>query len=198
MKEMIQPLKKRVWTRQDIRSQNDLEKNGFFVAKRQYIEEQYRDIAPFYISLYKWFVHAASSRMEVPGGIEFPIWCSVSREGMLNPIEGTICYELELEADQVIYFDGKKWDSVLNHWYIPESEEDLEEYKERITNLGLDVNTVSFIQGKYANLYPLEKAKVIESWYRIFDIEKWDIYTSQANIWEIRPEMIKEIIYPKG
>ena len=148
------------------------------------------------MELYKWFVHACQSKIQVPPGVEFPIWCSVSREGMLNPVEGTVCYELEVDADKVIYFDGKKWDSVLNHWYVPTSEEDLESYKQRIQSLNLDVNTVSFIKGKYANMYPLEKKKVIESWYNIFKIDKWDPYTTQANIWEIRPDMIKNIIYP--
>lgn len=198
MNNETKPLKKEVWTRQHIKSLDDIRNHGVFIAKREYIEDQYRDIAPFYINLYKWFVHAAKTRLEVPKGIEFPIWCSVSREGMLNPIEGTLCYELEVDSDKVVYFDGKKWDSVPNHWYVPESEEDLESYNESISKLGLDVNTISFIQGKYANLYPLEKNRVINSWYRIFDIDKWDMYTTQANIWEIRPEMIKRIIYPQN
>ena len=188
--------KKRLWTRQNIKSLEDIKNHGVFMAKREYIQEQYRDIAPFYMELYKWFVHACQSKIQVPQGVEFPIWCSVSREGMLNPVEGTVCYELEVDADKVIYFDGKKWDSVLNHWYVPTSEEDLESYKQRIQSLNLDVNTVSFIKGKYANMYPLEKKKVIESWYNIFKIDQWDPYTTQANIWEIRPDMIKNIIYP--
>ena len=190
--------KKYIWTRQDIRSLDDIKNNGVFYSKAEYVKDQYRDIAPFYMSLYRWFVQAARSRMAVPEGIEFPIWCSVSRDGMLKPIEGTVCYELEVDADKVIFFDGKKWDSVLNHWYIPASEEDLTQYAKRISVVGLDVNTASFIQGKYANLYPLEKQRVMESWYRIFDIEKWDPYFTQANIWEIRPEMIKNIIYPNS
>jgi hypothetical protein len=34
----------------------------------------------------------------------------------------------------------------------------------------------------------------MESWVRVFDIDKWDIFRIQANIWEIRPEMVKDIL----
>ena len=188
--------KKIIWTRQNIKSMDDLKNNGVYRVKREYIEEQFRDIAPFYINLYKWFVHAAKSKIMVPEGIEFPIWCSVSFEGMLSPIENTISYKLEVDSSEVIYFDGNKWDHVLNHWYIPKDKKDSEMYDERIKKLGL-YEATSFIDGKYSNFYPMEKKIVMDSWYRIFDIDNWNIYTTQANIWEIRPEMIKDIYYYK-
>ncbi len=183
-----------IWTRQNIKSLDDLKSNGVYRVKRQYIEEQFRDIAPFYINLYKWFVHAAKSKISVPDGVEFPIWCSVSREGMLSPIENTIAYELEVDSSEVIYFDGNKWDHVLNHWYIPKDKKDAEAYAERMKHMGLE-ETTSFIEGKYANFYPMEKKIVMNSWYRIFDIDNWNMYTTQANIWEIRPDMVKNIYY---
>jgi hypothetical protein len=187
-------MKSTVWTRQNVKSLDDLKNNNVYRVKRKYIEEQFRDIAPFYINLYKWFVHAAKSRIVVPEGVEFPIWCSVSREGMLSPIENTIAYELEVDSSDVIYFDGNKWDHVLNHWYIPKDKNDAELYAERMRKLGLE-ETTSFIEGKYANFYPMEKKIVMNSWYRIFDIDNWSNYTTQANIWEIRPDMVKNIFY---
>ncbi|WP_313345870.1 DUF3841 domain-containing protein [Sedimentibacter sp.] len=188
--------KNTIWTRQNIKSLDDLKNNGVYRVKRQYIEEQFRDIAPFYINLYKWFVHAARSRVNIPEGIEFPIWCSVSREGMLSPIENTIAYEIEVDKSDIIYFDGNKWDHVLNHWYIPKDKNDAEAYAERMRRLGLE-ETTSFIEGKYANFYLMEKKIVLDSWYRIFDIDNWNMYTTQANIWEIRPDMVKNIYYSK-
>lgn len=183
---------KTIWTRQNIKSLDDLKNNGVYRVKRQYIEEQYRDIAPFYIKLYKWFVYAANERVAAPQGVEFPIWCSVSYEGMLSPIENTIGYKLEVDSSQIIYFDGKKWDHVLNHWYIPKDKDDAAAYGQRLRKLGLE-ETSSFIEGKNANFYPLERKIVMDSWYRIFHIDNWNIYTTQANIWEIKPDMIKDI-----
>jgi len=34
----------------------------------------------------------------------------------------------------------------------------------------------------------------MDSWARVFEIDKWDIFRIQANIWEISPEMIKDIL----
>ena len=59
--------------------------------------------------------------------------------------------------------------------------------------LGL-IDSYSFFEGKYANFYPLEKRRIVDSWVRIFDIEDWNVFGVQANIWEIRKDMIKDII----
>ncbi len=34
----------------------------------------------------------------------------------------------------------------------------------------------------------------MDSWAKVFDIDKWDIFRIQANIWEISPEMMKDIL----
>lgn len=116
---MMNSKKVRLWTRQDIRSLRDIETNGVHRIKREYIEEQFGDIADYYIGHYKWFVDVASKIVSKPEGVEFPIWCAISDENMLKAIEGTIVYVLEVDESKVIYFDGQKWDHVLNHIYIP-------------------------------------------------------------------------------
>ena len=55
-------------------------------------------------------------------------------------------------------------------------------------------NTFSFVKGKYS-YFEEEKKRVIDSWNRIFDIEDWNIFTVQANIWEITMGMVKNIMY---
>ena len=115
---------------------------------------------------------------------------------MLRPTIDTVCYELEVDRSQVIYFDGGKWDYVLNHRYLPKDKEDDRKYLEEMRRKGFkEIDIYSFIEGKYSYLYPLEKKRVMDSWMRIFEIENWNIYTVQANIWEIRPEMIKNIMH---
>lgn len=180
----------KLWTRQDIRSLDDLHRHGVFRNKREYIESNYGDISDHFISLYKWFVLEASKVVPKPEGVEFPIWCSVSEESMLRPVEDTVCFELEIPKSKVIYFDGSKWDYVLNHIYIPEDDEDQKIYLEDLKRRGFK-NEFGFLQGSKANLYPLEKRKIMDSWKRVFQIDKWNIFIIQGNIWEIRPEHIK-------
>lgn len=181
-----------LWTRQDEKSLRQLEKNGVIHNKREYIEAQYEDIADHFIKLYRWFVEAASRRVPKPENVEFPIWCSVSLANMLRPSEGTVCYELELPRDKVIYFDGSKWDYVLNHIYIPRDDQDQKEYLEDLKRKGFK-DEFNLYEGKYAHLYPLERKRIIDSWERIFTIDNWNEFVVQGNIWEIRPEYIKRI-----
>lgn len=185
-----------LFTRQDIKSLEDIKVSGVHRIKRKYIEEQFDDIAEYYIYLYKWFVDKASKKVPKPEDVEFPIWCAISKKNMLRPIENTVVYILEVDESEVIYFDGQKWDLVLNHLYIPKDERDRELYIKEIEEKGLD-NTFSFVDGKYSHFYPLEKKRVMDSWMRIFEIENWNVFNVQANIWEIREDMIKEIIYYK-
>lgn len=49
-----------------------------------------------------------------PEDVHAPIWCSISPDNCLKPIEGTVVYILEVPEDKVMYFDDVKWDYVLN------------------------------------------------------------------------------------
>lgn len=185
-----------LWTRQDIRSLENIENQGYHRIKKDYIEEQFGDIADFYIGHYKWFVKVAKDIVAKPEGVEFPIWCAVSEKNMLKPIKNTLVYKLEIDESKLIYFDGQKWDYVLNHLYIPKDKLDKELYIKKLKEKGLK-DRFSFIDGKYSKLYPEEKKRVMESWMRIFEIADWNIFNVQANIWEIRSKDIVDILYYK-
>lgn len=183
-----------LWTRQHKKSLDELQKYGVIRIKRKHLEEKFDEITNYIVYLYKWFVNAAEKRVPIPNGVEFPIWCSISDENMLRPTIDEVVYVLEVHKSQIIYFDGMKWDYVLNHHYIPKDEKDEEEYAKDLESKGFD-NSFSFINEKTSHFYPTERKKVMDSWQRIFDIEKWDIFRIQANIWEIKAEMIKDILY---
>lgn len=182
-----------LWTRQDKRSLDDLKKKGVIRITREHLEEKFDLIADHIIYLYKWFVNEGQKRVPIPKGVEFPIWCSISEEYMLRPTINEVVYVLEVDKSEIIYFDGMKWDYVLNHHYVPLNEQDAEDYIRDIESKGFK-NSYSFIDEKTAHFYPHERKRVMDSWDRVFDIDKWDIFRIQANIWEIRPEMIKDIL----
>jgi len=181
-----------LWTRQDERSLRDLEKLGVFRNRERYIRDNYENVADHFIYLYRWFSDAAAKRVPRPEGVEFHIWCSISHESMLRPIPGTVAYKLQVPKSKVIYLDGGKWDYVLNHLYIPKDREDEERYLKDIEAKGFK-DQFNFIDGKYSRLFPEEKKRVMDSWERVFEIDRWNIFTTQANIWEIKPENILEI-----
>ncbi len=183
-----------LWTRQHIDSLKELEAEGAIRTKREHLQEKFEEITDYIVYLYKWFVNAAEKMVPKSADIEFPVWCSISEENMLRPTEDQVVYVLEVDKSDIIYFDGMKWDYVLNHHYIPKDEADADEYARELESKGFS-NSFSFINEKTAHFYPEERKKVMDSWYRVFETDQWDIFRIQANIWEIRPEMIKEILY---
>ncbi len=183
-----------LWTRQHIDSLKELEAEGVIRTKREHLQEKFEEITDYIVYLYKWFVNAAEKMVPKSVDIEFPVWCSISEENMLRPTEDQVVYVLEVDKSDIIYFDGMKWDYVLNHHYIPKDEEDADEYARELESKGFS-NSFSFISEKTAHFYPEERKKVMDSWHRVFETDQWDIFRIQANIWEIRPEMIKEILY---
>ena len=182
-----------LWTRQDIRSLEELKNNGVIRIKRSNLEEKFDVISNHIIYLYNWFVNAAKEIVPKPDDVEFPIWCSISEEYMLRPTLKEVVYVLEVDESEVVYFDGMKWDYVLNHHYVPKDDRDAEEYARDIEKKGYK-NSFSFVDEKTAHFYPEERKRVIDSWIRVFETNQWDKFRIQANIWEIRPEMIKDIL----
>ncbi|WP_312831737.1 DUF3841 domain-containing protein [Sedimentibacter saalensis] len=182
-----------LWTRQDIRSLQELEKNGVVRITRENLVEKFDLISDHIIYLYKWFVEAAQKIVPKPEDVEFPVWCSISEEYMLRPTIDQVVYVLEVDRSEIIYFDGLKWDYVLNHHYVPKDENDEKEYARDIESKGYK-NSFSFVDEKTAHFYPEERKRVMDSWMRVFETDVLDKFRIQANIWEIRSDMVKEIL----
>lgn len=185
----------KLYTRQNDKTLYQLERDGRIINQRVYVELHFGDIAPLFMESYDWFTKEAAKRVEKPADVQAPIWCSISRENCLKPIEGTVVYILEVPEEKIIYFDEGKWDYVLNRIYLPKDEADRQEYKQHLKDIGV-VNGFEFFQGRYAGKYPQETQRIRESWKRVFEIDNWTIFNVCGNIWEIRQEWVKQIVHP--
>ena len=186
--------KVRLWSRQDIRSLDRLKENGVIRIKESHLREKFEEISDYILELYSWFNKNAEKIVPKPSGVEFPVWCSISEDNMLRPTAGNVVYVLEVDPAKIIYFDGSKWDYVLNHLYIPIDKEDEENYNIQLKEKGFK-HGFSFIDKKITHFYPQERKRVMDSWNRVFEIDDWNIFKVQANIWEITEDMIVDIIY---
>jgi len=184
-----------LYTRQNDKTLSQLKREKRIINHRQYVQLHFGDIAPLFMDSYDWFTNEAKKRVDKPEDVQASIWCSISKENCMRPIEGTVVYELEVPEKQVIYFDAVKWDYVLNRIYLPKNEADDKAYKERITALGV-ASRYDFLAGKNRNQFPDEEQYIRESWKRVFEIDNWSIYNVCGNIWEIKEEWVKRIIHP--
>lgn len=185
----------KLYTRQNDKTLYQLKRDGRIINQRVYVEMHFGDIAPLFMESYDWFTREAAKRVPKPEDVHAPIWCSISVENCLKPIEGTVVYELEVPEEEVIYFDEAKWDYVLNRIYLPKDTEDGKCYKNHLKDIGV-VNGFEFFQGIYKGMYPEEEKRIIDSWQRVFQIDNWTIFNVCGNLWEIRKEWVKRIVYP--
>lgn len=184
-----------LYTRQHENSLYELKNKGRITNKEIYVRLHMLDIAPYFMEKYRLFVKMAEKIVPRPEGSDYPIWCSISKRNCLRPIEKEVVYEIEVPKSEVIYFDGGKWDYVLNNIYIPKDEEDRVNYHKEIEDLGVN-DEYNFIDGKYKGMYLEIEEKIRNSWDRIFQIDNWSDFVVQANIWHIKKDWVLRIIKP--
>lgn len=154
-----------------------------------------KDISDFFLGKYDYFVKMASQIVAKPDEISYPIWCSVSKGNCLKPIEKEVVYAITVPKDEVIYFDGAKWDLVLNNQYVPLDEDDAKRFKKELKARGAS-HSFNIFDRKYDEMYDDIRETIVASWERIFEITDRSEFVVQANLWQIKEEWIKHIIYP--
>lgn len=184
-----------LYTRQHENSLYELKNKGRITNKELYVRLHMGDISDFFLERYNIFVKMAEQIIPRSNEIQYPIWCSISKKSCLRPIEKELVYVLEVPRDQVIYFDGGKWDYVLNDLYIPKDDADKADFEKEIAALGVR-DQFNFITGRYKGMYPHIEKKIKDSWVRIFEIDEWNEYLVQANLWEIKEEWVVRIVGP--
>lgn len=184
-----------LYTRQNENSLYELKNKGTIQNKRLYVSLHMRDISDFFLEKYDYFVKMASKRVPKPDDISYPIWCSVSKENCLKPIEKEVVYAITVPKDEVIYFDGAKWDLVLNNQYVPLDEDDAKRFDKELVKRRID-NSFNIFNRKYDEMFDNLREEIVASWERIFEITDRSEFVVQANLWQIKEEWIKHIIYP--
>lgn len=183
-----------LYTMQDKRSLDVLKKEKRFINRLEYASEHLGDIYEFFREKYTYFVKQAETIVPKPDDVKLPIWCSVSNKNCMRPDENSVAYCLKVPAEKVVYLDGAKWDYVLNNHYVPTDEDDLKKYYKYLKDHRMP-NPFLIGSEDYRYLYPEEYKKIYQSYQKIFDIDNWNIFAVQGNIWEITEDMIIKVYY---
>ncbi|WP_434798991.1 DUF3841 domain-containing protein [Terrisporobacter vanillatitrophus] len=195
----------RLYTRQNEKTLYELNHKGRIINNRIYVKLHLGNIADFFLESYDWYTSEACKLLQKPDDVELPIWCSISEKNCLKAIEGTVVYILDVPKDEVLYFNDQKWDYVLNRLYLPKDEKDRIAYEDHINSLEISPNKLGLIDsyefmiGKFKGMFPEEEKRIKESWKRTFqvgDLDNLDIFSVCGNLWEIKKEWVKHIVYP--
>ena len=166
-----------------------IERDGFSRVRWDYIRRKYDDQSWVFRQAYAFFAQNAPRYVTPPEGAESGIWCF--RDWRLT-VAGAGCtlIELAVPRDQVVLFDSRVWNRMLNLEYIGRDEADEEAFERRIVAMGLRSSSDAFATA----FYPTVKREITQSWQRLFDSAEGcpDAYL-EAGIWEIRREWIRSL-----
>ena len=186
----------RLWTRQDKKILEELETNGIYRVKKEYIMQKMDTISDYFFNLYNWYVSQAEKIVPRPEAVTYPIWLSTSHDMMLQPSEDTVILEIEVEKQKAVITDFEKWGYVVNYWYVPLNKEDEDKHNSELTKNGI-VDESALYMTHTGNFYPLLKNKIIKSWDRIFETSSSQNSITQVTLWEIKKEWIVNITFPE-
>jgi len=188
---LAEPDVRTLWTRQDAAVEKELEREGVYRVKEEYIRKKNDTISDFYLRLYKWYTREAKRYISFEG--EYPIWLSITDEMMLQPTEGAVILKVEIPADQYILCNYDAWGYVVNYFYVPIDDKDREEHQEKLRRYGIATDDELLLTDK-GNFYPLLKRELFDSWKRVFTQNPKSAKEGLvATAWEIRREWVKEI-----
>lgn len=187
----------RLYTKQHVNSLQELEKRGEVTNKELYVRLHMGLDADYFSDRYRTFVKLADRVLKKPAGVEYPIWCAISKDTTRMPFNKEVVYCLNVPEEEIIYFNAMEWDLVLNYLYVPLDDEDEARFRQEVKKLGV-TDAYNFIHGKYAGFYPEIEAEIRNSWQRIFDVDPKQLnrFRHSGNLWHIKKEWVEHIIYP--
>lgn len=181
-----------MWTRQVPEVWKELKEKGVYHVKKEYIQMKNDTIAEYYLKLYEWYTREAGKYIEIPDELKYPVWLSVDRENMLQPVEHTVVLEAEVPEGQYIICNMDHWGYRVNYWYIPADEADHEKHKQELKRYGISSED-DLVLSEKGNFYPALRRKIIDSWVRVFDIPEDKKTETAATVWELRLEWVKTV-----
>ncbi len=181
-----------LWTRQVPQVWDELQANGIYRVKKEYIVKKNEDISDYYLTLYRWFTRKAKKIIPLDDESQYPIWFSVDEELMLQPVENTIILKVQIPKERILICNYEAWGYCVNYWYIPENEKDAKSHAAELKKYGISSDDELFLTSK-GNFYPLLKKKVTESWERVFSLKPEKLEDTVAVAWEIRREWVQEV-----
>lgn len=175
----------RVWTKQHQNILQDLQGNGRYIVKREYIRNKMEEHSGIYLDTYSWLYQAVAGRMTIPADAKYPVWVSVTEESKIQNSEGNVILELTVPPDQILIMDLGKWGYIVNYMYLPRDEADEKAHEALLQKYRVDDPT-AYMSAFYPNI----RSKIIKSWDRLFD-DSMELSPARVGIiWEVRQEWI--------
>lgn len=176
-----------LWTAQRPIVLDTLEREGVYRVLRSFVEQKYGESGWNFQTAYQFFVQAARQVLPPPAGAESPVWCWPDPRWV--GLDGDCALlRLTVPRAQVLLFDSRQWNAILNLSYLPTDAEDQAAFERELARQGvkspLDLFRTPF--------YPQLRRRVENSWKQLFAPgAALDPRYTQAAVWELRREWVE-------
>ena len=170
-----------LWTAQRPIVLETLERERVYRVRRAFVEQKYGRSGWNFQKAYGFFVREAAKRLPPPEGAESPVWCWPDPR-WVGPEGDCALLKLTVPEEQVLLFDARRWNGVLNLAYLPADEADGAAFDRELERQGIG-NPLDLFRTPF---YPRRRRRVEESWKRLFDPPEPGYV--QAAVWELRRE----------
>lgn len=139
-----------------------LARDGVCFSREAYVRTKYGEVAPGFLTAYRWFVSRAEALVPKPQGAEFPYWAF--RELYSTESSGdSQVLTLNVPVDQAVLFDLYDWNKILRLQYLGENESEERAFRKELARRGL-----TEYDAVLTGFYPEWKARILASWERLF------------------------------
>lgn len=140
-----------------------IDRDSISYVNQIYIDQKYQETAWIFKEAYTFFVNHASKLLERPQPAQSPVWLFHDPE-WAKPDQNSIQLRVKVPREEVLLFDLRKWNHILNLNLIGTEEEE-KEFERELERWGIMHSSDIFLN----SFYPILKNKVKNSWKKLFE-----------------------------
>lgn len=141
--------------------------NGIYQVKKEYVLEKYgKEVSKIFFIAYDWFIKNTANKVKNEDK-DYPIWGFKEKKYARKFSKGKLL-TLKMNRENIVYFDQKKWERVLNLDYVTDDKLKYFTFHNNLKQQGIS----SIDQVFLTPYYPMLKRQIIDSWTGIFKTTK--------------------------
>jgi len=181
---MTEQNKVTMWTAQTDRVLKTLEEDKVYYVKKRYVDAKYQETAWSFRIAYQFLADEMAARIPQPSGAESPVWLYWD-PGWAMSGPGDHLMKLEIPWEEVLLFDLRKWNRILNLSFVGTAKEQAE-FEKELDRQGISAASEVFEKP----FYPMLKQKIMKSWKNLFDESTFEEKYVQGAVWYLKKEWI--------
>ena len=181
-----------LWTAQRSIVLDTLKKERVYRVRRSFVQQKYGESGWNFQKAYGFFVHQARQILPPPDGAESPVWCWPDPRWISLDGDCTLL-RLTVPRSQILLFDSRQWNTILNLSYLPTDAEDQAAFECELQRQGIK-NPLDLLRTPF---YPQRRHRVENSWNRLWNPPfPLELCYIQAAVWELRWEWVEIVTQP--